>query len=127
MLDDAPEVAVNSHLEDPPAQVSSIKTRLKRLATGVWDLLKRLTEHMSPSVNKTPATPASTMVLEPVVDPVEFPPSVPQNTLISLEHNRRFDWAKFSRTLLIEVLRVEKELKASNKLQGTSSLHLARE
>ena len=110
MLDDAPEVTVNSHLEDPPAQVSSIKTRLGRLATGAWDLLKKVTERLSPTVTGTPATPASPMVLEPVVDPVDFPQSVPQNTFITIEH-RRFDWGKFSRDLLIEVMKVERELK----------------
>ena len=71
-MDDGPEVAVDVHLDNPPAQVSSIKTRIKGLATGVWDLLKRLTEYMAPTVVKTPATPATADVLEPEIDPDDF-------------------------------------------------------
>ena len=76
VIDDGPEVAVDVHLEDPPAQVSSIKTRIKSLATGVWDLLKRLTEYMAPTVVKTPATSATAEVLDPEVDPDDFGLSV---------------------------------------------------
>ena len=83
-MDDGPEAGVDSHLADPPAQISSIKTRIKSLATGVWALLKRLTEHMAPTVVKTPATSATTAVLEPEIDPAEIGLSVPQNALITL-------------------------------------------
>ena len=71
-MDDGPEVAVDVHLEDPPAQVSSIKTRIKGLATGVWDLLNRLTEYMAPTVVKIPATTATAEVLDPEIDPDGF-------------------------------------------------------
>ena len=113
-MDDGPEAAVGIHLADPPAQISSIKTRIKSLATGVWDLLKRLTEHMAPTVVKTPATSATTAVLEPEIDPAEIGLSVPQNTLITLNHDRRFDWNVFSRDLQIEVLNTPKEFKAGD-------------
>ena len=97
-IDDGPEVAVDVHLENPPAQVSSIKTRIKSLATGVWDLLKRMTEYLAPTVVKTPAT----SVLDPETDPDVFGLSVPENTLITRQHNRRFNWQKFALDLLIE-------------------------
>ena len=84
-MDDGPEVAVDVHLDDPPAQVSSIKTRIKSLATGVWDLLKRLTEYMAPTVVRTPVTPATAEVLDPEVDPDDF-------------------WQIFARDLKIETL-----------------------
>ena len=103
-MDDGPEVAVDVHLDDSPAQISSIKTRIKSLATGVWDLLKRLTEYMAPTVVKTPATSATTEILEPEIDPVDFGLSVPENTLITRQHNRRFDWNIFARDLMIETL-----------------------
>ena len=89
VMDDGPEVAVDVHLDDPPAQVSSIKTRIKSLATGVWDLLKRLTEYMAPTVVKTPATSATAEVLDPEIDPADFGLSVPENTLITRQHNRQ--------------------------------------
>ena len=66
---------------------------------------------MAPTVVKTPATSATTAILEPEIDPVELGFSVPQNTLITLNHDRRFDWAVFSRDLLIEVLNAQKEHK----------------
>ena len=103
-MDDGPEVAVDVHLDDPPAQVSSIKTRIKSLATGVWDLLKRLTEYMAPTVVRTPATSATAEVLDPEIDPDDFGLSVPENALITRQHNRRFDWQIFARDLKIETL-----------------------
>ena len=103
-MDDSPEVAVDIHMDDPPAQISSIRTRIKSLVTGVWDTLKKLTEYMAPTVVKTPATPATTAILEPEVDPDELGLSVPQNALLTFSHDRRFDWVTFSRNLMIESL-----------------------
>ena len=51
-MDDAPEAAVEIHMDNPPAQISSIRTRIKSLATGVWDMLKKLTEYMAPRLSK---------------------------------------------------------------------------
>ena len=110
-MDDAPEAAVDIHMDDPPAQISSIRTRIKSLATGVWDMLKKLTEYMAPTVVKTPATSATTAILEPEIDPDEIGLSVPQNTLITFSHDRRFDWATFSRNLMIESLNATTESK----------------
>ena len=110
-IDDGPESAVDIHMDDPPAQISSIRTRIKSLATGVWDLLKRLTEYMAPTVVKTPATSVTTTILEPEIDPAEIGLSVPENALITLNHDRRFDWAAFSRNLLIQSLNAPIESK----------------
>ena len=71
-MDDGPEAAVDIHMDDPLAQISSIKTRIKSLVTGVWDLLKGLTERMAPTVVKTPATSATTAIREPEIDPAEI-------------------------------------------------------
>ena len=123
MLDDGPESAVDIHLENPPAPISSIRTKIRSLATG--DLLKRLTEHLAPAVTKTPATPASTTILEPEIDPEEVGFSVPQNTLTTVDHNRRFNWTAFSRDLLIEVLKVDKEFKLVIHHKAPPHLYLA--
>ena len=125
-IDDAPEVAVDVHLEDPPAQVSSIKTRIKSLATGVWDLLKRMTEYIAPTVVKTPATSATAEVLDPEDDPDGFGLSVPENTLITRQHNRRFDWQKFARDLLIESLNAKVEDKPVIHHKAPPIFYLAR-
>ena len=97
-MDDGPETAVSIHLEDPPNRVTSIKTKIKGLASGVWDVVKKLTEQIAPTVVKTPAT---TKKNEPTIDPEVFGLSVPQNTVITTKHNRRFDWEEFSRDLLV--------------------------
>ena len=74
-------------------------------------MLKRLTEQLAPSVVRTPATVATKVTQEPEINPEEFEESVPENTLITLEHNRRFDWEAFAGGLLAEVMRVPKEQK----------------
>ena len=91
-LDDGPETAVSIHLENPPNRISSIKNKIKGLASGVWDVVKKLTERVAPTVVKTPAT---TKKQECRTDPEEFGLSVPQNTVITTKHNRRFDWEEF--------------------------------
>ena len=106
-IDDGPEVAVDIHMENPPPGLSTVKTRIKRLVTGVWDLLKGLTEYLAPTVVKTPATSATTAVLEPEIDPSQFGMSVPENALITLSHNRRFDWEMFSGNLKAETFKAE--------------------
>ena len=55
-MDDGPETAVSIHLEDPPNQISSIKTKIKGLASGIWEVVKKMTERIALSVVKTPAT-----------------------------------------------------------------------
>ena len=40
-----------------------------------------------------------TVLADPVVDPLEFPSSVAENAIITLEHNRRFDTVKHSDSL----------------------------
>ena len=74
-------------------------------------MLKRLTEHLAPSVVRTPATVATKVTQEPEINPEEFGQSVPENTLITIEHNRRFHWEKFAGDLLAEVMRAPKEHK----------------
>ena len=111
MMDDAVESAVHIHVDRPVGQVSMIKTKLKNITAGIWDMLKRLTGPLASSVVKTPATVPTKVAQEPEVDPEEFPESVPENTLITLEHNRRFDWEKFAEGLLSEVARASKGLK----------------
>ena len=110
-MDDAAESAVRIHVDKPPDQVSTVKAKIKNITAGIWDMLKRLTEHLAPSVVRTPATVATKVTQEPEINPEEFGGSVPQNTLITLEHNRRFDWEKFAGALLAEVMRVPKEQK----------------
>ena len=107
-MDDGPETAVSIHLEDPPNRVTSIKTKIKGLASGIWDVVKEVTERIAPTIVKTPAT---TKKKEPTIDPVEFGSSVPQNTVITTKHNRRFDWEEFSRDLLEEVKKAPKDWK----------------
>ena len=111
MMDDAVESAVHIHVDKPVGQVSMVKTKLKNITSGIWDMLKRLTGPLASSVVKTPATVATKVAQEPEVDPEVFPESVPENTLITLEHNRRFDWEKFAEGLLSEVARAPKGLK----------------
>ena len=43
--------------------------------------------------------------------PSQFGMSVPQNTLITSSHNRRFDWEMFSGNLMIEALNADPEVK----------------
>ena len=111
MMDDAAESAVYIHSDIPPDQVSTVKAKIKNITAGIWDMLKRLTEQLAPSVVKTPATVATRVTQEPEVNPEEFGDSVPENTFITSEHNRRFDWEMFAGVLLSEVLRVPKEQK----------------
>ena len=40
-----------------------------------------------------------TVLADPIEDPLEFPSSVPENTIIALEHNGRFDSLKYSDSL----------------------------
>ena len=111
MMDDAAESAVHIHADKPPEQVSTVKAKIKKITAGIWDMLKRLTEQLAPSVVRTPATVATKAAQEPEIDPEEFEDSVPENTLITITHNRRFDWIKFARDLLLEVMKVPKEQK----------------
>ena len=111
MMDDAVESAVHIHVDKPVDQASTVKTKIKNITSGIWDMLKRLTGHLAPSVVKTPATVATKVHQEPEVNPEVFPESVPENTLITLDHNRRFDWEKFATELLSEVTKAPKELK----------------
>ena len=111
MMDDAAESAVHIHADKTPDQVSTVKTKLKTLAAGIWDMLKRLTEQLAPSVVRTPATVATRVAQEPETDPEEFEESVPENTLISSSHNRRYDWELFASQLLTEVMKAPKDLK----------------
>ena len=69
--------------------------------------MKGLTEYLAPTVVKTPATSATTVVLEPEIDPSQFGMSVPENTLITLSHNRRFDWEMFSGNLKAVTFKAE--------------------
>ena len=107
-MDDGLETAVSIHLEDPANRVTSIKTKIKGLASGVWDVVRKLTERIAPTVVKTPAT---TKTKEPTIDPEDFGLSVPQSTVITNKHNRRFDWEEFSKELLEEVKRAQKDWK----------------
>ena len=59
-LDDGPENAVHIHSDKPPEQVSTVKAKIKNITAGIWDMLKRLTEQLAPSVVRTPATVATT-------------------------------------------------------------------
>ena len=111
MMDDAAESAVHIHVDKPPDQVSTVQAKLKNITAGIWDMLKRLTEHLAPSVVRTPATVATQVTQEPEINPEEFEESVPENTLITSEHNRRFDWEVFAGELLIEIMKVSKEQK----------------
>ena len=111
MMDDAAESAVHIHADKTPDQVSTVKTKLKTIAAGIWDMLKRLTEQLAPSVVRTPATVATRVPQEPEADPSEFEESVPENTLISSSHIRRYDWELFAGELLTEVMKAPKELK----------------
>ena len=111
MMDDAVESAVHIHVDRPMGPVSMVKTKLKTITAGIWDMLKKLTGPLASSGVKTPATVAPKVAQEPEVDPEVFPESVPENTLITLEHNRRFDWEKFAEELLSEVARAPKGLK----------------
>ena len=111
MMDDAAESAVYIHSDKPPEQVSTVKAKIKNITAGIWDMLKRLTEQLAPSVVKTPATVATKATQEPEVNPEEFEECVPENTLITPAHNRRFDWELFAGALLAEVMRVPKEQK----------------
>ena len=110
-MDDAAESAVFIHADNLPGQVSMVKAKIKKITAGIWDMLKRLTEKLAPSVVRTPATVATKAAQEPEIDPPEFEDSVPENTLITITHSRRFDWITFARNLLIEVLKVPKEHK----------------
>ena len=110
-LDDAAESAVSIHSYRTPGLVATAKVKIKNITAGIWDMLKRLTEQLAPSVAKTPATVATGVAQEPDIDPDAFEDSVPENTLISLAHNRRFEWEVFARALLIEVMRAPKEQK----------------
>ena len=110
-MDDAAESAVFIHADNLPGQVSTVKAKIKKITAGIWDMLKRLTERLAPSVVRTPATVATKAAQEPEIDPQEFEDSVPENTLITIAHSRRFDWITFARDLLIEVLKVPKEHK----------------
>ena len=110
-MDDAAESAVHIHADKAPNQVSTVKTKLKTITAGIWDMLKRLTEHLAPSVVRTPATVATRVAQEPETDPEEFEESVPENTLISSSHNRRYDWELFANQLLTEVMKAPKDLK----------------
>ena len=109
--DDAAESAVYIHSDKTPDLVSAVKVKIKNITAGIWDMLKRLSEQLAPSVVKTPATVASRVAQEPEIDPDEFEDSVPENTLISLAHNRRFEWEAFAKGLLTEVLKAPKEQK----------------
>ena len=111
MMDDAVESAVHIHSDPPPEQVSTVKAKIKNIAAGIWDMLKRLTEQLAPSVVRTPATVATKVTQEPEVNPEVFGESVPENTFITLEHDRRFDWETFAGALLAEVMRAPKEQK----------------
>ena len=111
MQDDAAESAVHIHADKAPDQVSTVKTKLKTIAAGIWDTLKRLTEQLAPSVVKTPATVATRVAQEPEADPPEFGDSVPENTFITPGHNRRYDWETFAGQLLSEVVKAPKEQK----------------
>ena len=110
-MDDAAESAVYIHSDKPPEQVSTVKAKVKNITAGIWDTLKRLTEQLAPSVVRTPATVATKVTQEPEINPEEFGESVPENALITSEHNRRFDWEIFAGGLLAEVMRVPKERK----------------
>ena len=111
MMDDAAESAVHIHADKAPDQVSTVRTKIKTITAGIWDMLKRLTEQLAPSVVKTPATVATRTVQEPEADPSEFGDSVPENTVITPGHNRRYDWETFAQQLLSEVMRAPKETK----------------
>ena len=39
---DGPETAVSIHLENPSNRISSIKNKIKGLASGVWDVVNRV-------------------------------------------------------------------------------------
>ena len=71
-MDDAAESAVFIHADNLPGQVSMVKAKIKKITAGIWDMLKRLTEKLAPSVVRTPAT-----AQEPEIDPSEFGDSVP--------------------------------------------------
>ena len=107
-LDDGPETAVSIHLENPPSRTSSIKSRIKGLASGVWGVVRKLTERVAPTVVKTPATIKKK---DCKTDPVELGHSVPSNTVITTKHNRRFDWEEFSKGLIEEVKKAPKDWK----------------
>ena len=62
----------------PMGRVSMVKTKLKNITAGIWDMLKRLTGPLASSVVKTPATVAPRVAQEPEVDPEAFPESVPE-------------------------------------------------
>ena len=111
MMDDAAESAVHIHADKAPDQVSTVRTKIKTITAGIWDMLKRLTEHLAPSVVKTPATVATRVAQEPEADPSEFGESVPENTVITPGHNRRYDWEIFAQQLLSEVMKAPKDAK----------------
>ena len=48
MMDDAAESAVHIHADQAPNQVSTVRTKIKTIAAGIWDMLKRLTEQLAP-------------------------------------------------------------------------------
>ena len=125
MMDDAAESAVHIHLDKPPEQVSTVKAKIKKITAGIWDMLKRLTEQLAPSVVRTPATVATKVTQEPEINPEEFGESVPENTLITLEHNRRFDWEAFAGGLLAEAYEGTKGAETGDNSQGSTLILLA--
>ena len=42
MMDDAVESAVHIHVDKPVDQVSTVKTKLKTITSGIWDMLKEV-------------------------------------------------------------------------------------
>ena len=125
MMDDAAESAVHIHADKTPEQVSTVKTKIKTITAGIWEMLKRLTEHLAPSVVRTPATVATRVAQEPEADPPEFEDSVPENTLITSDHNRRYNWELFAGELLLEVMKVPKEQKPMIDHKAPPLIHLA--
>ena len=71
-MDDAAESAVHIHSDKPPEQLSTVKAKIKNITAGIWDMLKRLTEQLAPSVVRTPATVATKVAQEPEINPEEF-------------------------------------------------------
>ena len=107
-MDDGPETAVSIHLENPPKPLFSIKNKIKCLASGIWNVVRKLPELIAPTVVHTPA---KTKQEELIVDPKVFGLNVPENTVITIQHPRRFDWVDFSKSLSEEVKRAPKEWK----------------
>ena len=72
---------------------------VRTLAANLWQVVNTFKGGNQVKKEPTEKGTPETTVADPVVDPFEFPSSVPENAIITLEHNMRFDALRFSDSL----------------------------